>query len=247
MKTIYLIFVEGLTDRIFYYKLLSTILNLEPKRYEVLPSSLKEFLDRFPSVKVNPRSKLSIIEGEQVLIVIMDCGGFNKIKITLRMLLKEHDKLDQLLGDGLKYIIVIGDRDKSPLESIKGLLGSMGYKFFVEGNVLRLNNKIKVLCLSQGLMYNRATDQLEDYIVYLAERKHADIALAINKFEEELRKSIGIGFDSKRLSLIYSAIIVGKEGMARFIEKLMDNINREVIDDLMEESDLIYLLNLLRR
>ena len=177
----------------------------------------------------------------------MDCGGFNKIKITLRILLKEHDKLDQLLDEGLKYIIVIGDRDKSPSEPIKGLLGSMGYKFFVEGNVLKLNNKIKILCLSQGLMYNGATDQLEDYIVYLAERKHADIALAINKFEEELRKSIGIRFDSKRLSLIYSAIIVGKEGMARFIEKLMDNINREVIDDLMEESDLIYLLNLLRR
>ena len=108
-------------------------------------------------------------------------------------------------------------------------------------------NKIKILCLSQGLMYNRATDQLEDYIVYLAEREYTDIALAINKFGEELRKSIGIGLDSKRLSLIYSAIIVGKEGMARFIEKLMDNINKEVIEDLMEESDLIYLLNLLRR
>jgi len=187
-STAILFLAEGAAERAFYQKILEKHYSAEPAGLDNLPQPIRDLL-----APLQARKPLTLRAG-RADIVLIDCGGFDAIKLCLRRLMSRPE-LGEAVKAGLKAVIIAADLDKNPHESLKGLLASLASNVAEEDEALKLtvnNTTVKVHITAQGLKgRSDATMEIEDHLEELAEH-HVSGQLKVAP--EHSSKTVLIGY-----------------------------------------------------
>jgi len=196
--------------------------------------SLEELIE-----PIGQPTKCYIIERRD-LVIIVDCGGYKNLKEMTRLLL---DKQKELLIKVLKQldlcIAIAADRDKKPVESIRGLLSllrsSLGFQV-TEGDIVTIKfssgTKLTIHIVEQGREGDTATGEVEDELRKLVEAVKPELQHIVKKIEESYEP-----LTDKQKLLIYLALLRDKPKIRKFYEILrgiMAAASRDTIERNLE-------------
>ena len=142
-----------------------------------------------------------------------------------KLLLRRNELID-VIYEFRTYFVIIADRDKKPLESIKGLINSLGLQVIENRGVLNVKineHNLSICIIQQGHSGEGSTGQIEDNLRELIETIRLDLRRAINNIEDIMGS-----LNDKQKLMIYLALL---ERRIKF-----RNIH-EVIKDIIEELD----------
>ncbi len=189
---IILLLVEGVTDKIFYEALLKKLYHMSKEDLYVLPNEFIRFINNVKGLsrEEERRRRISILKLKDNNVIIIGCGGFKPLTTFLGLFLK-YEKVDVLIKKGLKCIIVIMDRDHNPVEVIRSKLASLNIEYSFSNNSFYLKEHgLLIMCIAQGLLHSRSTDQLEDYVKYIASKHYTSIARALQVLKRVLKEGL---------------------------------------------------------
>jgi len=208
-----ILLVEGLVEEIVYSSVLEKLYGGKQVKCEDAPRSLRALMEPFMR-----RTKCYTLERGD-LVAIVNCGGYENLKKMTRQLLKRRELIEVLKQLDLR-IAIAADRDKKPVESIRGLLSSMGFRA-TEGDVItvELSNgtKLTVHIIEQGGEEGTATGEVEDELRKLVEALKPEL----QHFAKKIEETHGPLTDKQKL-LIYLALLERKPKIRELRELLRD-------------------------
>jgi len=221
--TAILMLLEGRKDVVFYYALFKKIFKFNDINFTEHPA-LRDIILGFGNRRVK------ILKRDKVEIAIIDCRGFDNLKRILE------DIINRMLIGAINHInrmIIVGDLDRNPLESIRGKLSSLKLKINqVNSNEYLLEDiNVYINILSQGLEGGRMTGELEDYVFLISKEQYDVKEEIINCIDRIINREI----DSKEASVIYSALVVRDQGMEAFISHLLNEKDENELKSKMED------------
>ena len=238
MKKTVILLAEGATERTLYVKLVERLLDAE-KRYDygILPVAIRDL------IRVFNKKYITILNiQDKVLTVIIDCRGYENLKKHVREILLS-ESLEDAIKDGLSILVIAADKDKDPLNSIKGVITSIGFEVNVRDNIIHVNidsHVIQIMVLEQGRM--EGTMELEDDLELLAKQIEPELDKAITILEDRL----GRRRSPKQRLGIFEAIIVDNRGLPSLIEQLINRSrNHELEKKLNKQIEVIKLVKTL--
>jgi len=207
VKTLILL-VEGLVEEIVYSSMLEKLHGGRQVECGGAPTPLKILIRSFMR-----RAKCYALERGD-LVVVVNCGGYENLKNMIKQLLT-HPELPEVLSQLDIRIAVAADRDKSPAESIRGVLSSMGLQA-TGGDTLTVElgrAKLTIHIIEQGGEGGTATGEIEDELRKLVETLKPELQRAAEKIEE----AYGPLTDKQKL-LIYLALLERKPKIRELYE-----------------------------
>ncbi|RLG79998.1 MAG: hypothetical protein DRO40_11860 [Thermoprotei archaeon] len=238
LKKTVILLAEGATERTLYVKLVERLLDAE-KRYDygILPVAIRDL------IRVFNKKYITILNiQDKVLTVIIDCRGYENLKKHVREILLS-ESLEDAIKDGLSILVIAADKDKDPLNSIKGVITSIGFEVNVRDNIIHVNidsHVIQIMVLEQGRM--EGTMELEDDLELLAKQIEPELDKAITILEDRLGRRLS---PKQRLG-IFEAIIVDNRGLPSLIEQLINRSrNHELEKKLNKQIEVIKLVKTL--
>ncbi len=111
-----ILLLEGLTEEILYLSLLKRLYNANEVDINELPKVLGDFLSPLKSGRT--RIKSLVIKSLMTYAIVINCGGYERIKTMLKLLLRRSELRDIISNFDLSFVI-IADKDKEPLASIR--------------------------------------------------------------------------------------------------------------------------------
>jgi len=238
VKTLILL-VEGLVEKIVYSSTLERLYggkhiecknvleSLELKSLEELIGSIERRIECY-----------TLERGD--LVIIVDCGGYENLKEMTRLLLsKRKELLIKVLKQLDLRMVIAADRDKKPVESIRGLLSSlrssMGFQVTEDDAIaIEFGNgtKLVIHIVEQGGEADTATGGVEDELRKLVETLEPKLQHITKKIEETYEP-----LTDKQKLLIYLALLERKPKIREFYEilrKIMATISRDTIERSLE-------------
>lgn len=226
-----IILVEGRTEEVVYQYLLRRLHGGTSLGFEDLPHRISNLLGF-----LGKRARAMVLEGsgERTYVVLVDCGGFEGVKLTLKRILRRPE-LAEAPED--ICIVVAADADKYPLAAVRNIALSLDQRAQVRGNYASVEvsgRRIGIAVVEQGYMPGDGpghTGQIEDNLEEFTARLHPHLAGVI----EDLERRLGEKLDAKQRLLVYLALLSRKPKIR--------NLYRAV-GELLEEAPLEHLLGL---
>ncbi len=226
MTRIAVLLVEGLTEEILYSILLEKLYGGKRVGYEELPKPLRELVE-----PLKKRATYYALENG-CLVVLINCGGFDNIKSLLRMLLRREELKEAARELDLRLVIA-ADKDKRPLESLRGLLSSMSVaSTLLNERVLMVelspDTRLKIYVVEQGTSGEGATEEVEDELEKLIESARPELQSVARRIEEEIRTVLS----SKQRFSIYLALLnprIKARLLREYLRELLASIDADTL------------------
>ncbi len=236
-------FVEGLTELIFYRKILKVFFNAYDYKLNLDNARDRLLHGYISSIKGRRRlGEAPVLKYNDHLIAIIDCMGAENLKTIIKLVFfRDLDKLAELMEYDLKNIVIIGDKDKDIDKAVINILSSLGIEYSrvkTTCNTLILSIKlagkdINLAIIVQGIDYERSTGEIEDFIDMIAGKIFGEISSAVHGLEDKL----SVRLDSKRRVLLYSILTLERvkvkpfSVLRDFIETIVTEEYRDIIND----------------
>jgi len=196
-----ILFVEGLVEEIIYSSMLEKLYGGRQVECGDAPTQLEVLIDPFIR-----RAKCYTLEHGN-LAVIVNSRGYENLRNTIRQLLTQPE-LPEVLSQLDLRIAIAADRDKSPAESIRGLLSSMGFQA-TGGDAITIEfgngAKLAIHVVEQGDEGGTATGEIEDELRKLVEALKPELQHIAKRVEETYGP-----LTNKQKLLIYLALLEHK-------------------------------------
>jgi len=223
-----ILLVEGLLEEIVYSSMLEKLYGGKQVECESVQKSLREFIG-----PVMQHTNCYILERGD-LVVIVNCRGYENLRNMTRQLLKRRE-LREVLKQLDLHIAIAADRDKKPVESIRGLLASMGFQV-TEGDVITIEfsggAKLAIHIVEQGGEGGTTTGEVEDELRKLVEALKPELQHIAKKVEDVYEP-----LTDKQKLLIYLALLEHKPKIRELYEilgEIMVVASRDVIEQNLE-------------
>lgn len=220
-----ILLVEGLTEEILYSTLLKRLYGAKQVGLEELPKTLRELVSPLGE-------RINCFIRRNGYVILINCGGFEGLRVAMRHLLKRGE-LKEVVREFELHLVIAADKDKNPLESLRGLLSSMNAKVeSVMGRILVTELlrgiKVRIHVLEQGVSGEGATGEIEDELGKLIEIGKPELQSAVRSVEEVLHTTL----TSKQKLLIYLALLNPKiktRLLSRALKEVLTEIDVDVI------------------
>lgn len=211
----FILLVEGRTDAVLYKTLIEKVTDCREYGIEYLNYSIRMLLSK---IMVHKRDFI-VLKMKSKILVIIDCRGYDRLKYYLRELI-DNDYFIESMDNGLVGIIVAANKDKSPMDSIYGILTSLGCRISRNSYCFKIavmeNRYFPIYIIEQG--FKDGVRAIEDELDQLAEQLDPVMAKAINTVEKILKIKL---LPTQRLGII-EAIKVNNNGLPALIPKLIE-------------------------
>ncbi len=212
-----LVLVEGKTGQELYVSLLEKVRAAKPANVGELPPPVRDLLGM-----VDPR-RMRVLRTDENMVIVVDCGGVENLKTYLRELLQS-EYVEDVVGAGLGVLVVSMDADSKPLESVRGVLASLGVTIGeVRGHELAVSvgrQRLAVRVVVQGGLDE--VGELEDDLDRLASQLDPMINEAAGVLEERLGR-----LTTKQRLGVYEALLVENRGLPHLVRELVRKASLE--------------------
>lgn len=237
-----LLLVEGSTEEIVYLNLLEKLYNMERTSCKTLPETARKLIEPLLDMAVTRLKCLSSkTEQPKRHVVLVNCGGYERAKKLLKLLLKRYE-LPYALEEFETTLAIAADMDKNPLEGVKGVLNSLKNTLNLEFETANHNTievligrghgkqaRLEIHVIEQGLHDNNSTRQIEDELQNILEEAAKHLATDKN-LVDMVRENNNL--TSKQKLLIYLALLDNKIKVRKLLDKLneiLDRVERDIL------------------